>query len=195
MTELPDETFRPTAPAIGLAQLEFSWLVLDERLTTLTQDEFAREPAPGALRVVPRGDERSPRVTGIGDWVLELPESRSEDSGTRTIAWLVAHLTEVYFERWEWTFGGHERRPATALAYQGEVEPALALLREWVNRWRADVRALDDDRFFVIGLSQATEIDQVAPFGHLVAHLNRELIHHGSEICTLTDLYRARVSP
>jgi hypothetical protein len=33
-----------------------------------------------------------------------------------------------------------------------------------------------------------TEIPQ------LVLHVNRELIHHGSEICTLTDLYRSRGS-
>ncbi len=41
--------------------------------------------------------------------------------------------------------------------------------------------------------SQATEIDARAPFAQLVLHINRELIHHGSEICTLTDLYRAGV--
>ncbi|MDF2847819.1 MAG: DinB family protein, partial [Oerskovia sp.] len=29
-------------------------------------------------------------------------------------------------------------------------------------------------------------------FGHLVLHMNRELIHHGAEIMVLQDLYRAR---
>jgi hypothetical protein len=190
MTGLPEELFLPTARAIGLAQLEFSWFVLDERLATLTQDEFAWEPASGALRVVPRGQARQPRVEGVGDWVQEWPAG--EDAPLpRTIAWLVAHLTDVFFERWEWTFGNHASRSATALAYQGELEPALAQLREWVGRWNTAVRGLDDERFLVVGLSQANEVDKLAPFGHLVAHLNRELIHHGSEICTLTDLYRA----
>lgn len=190
MSELPEETFEPTARAVGLAQLEFSWSVLDERLGTITQDEFEWEPAPGALRVVRRGEERQPRTKGVGDWVHEWPAGY-DDPLPRTIGWLVAHLTEVYFERWEWTFGGHERRPESSLAYTGEVGPAVAQLRAWVGRWLEGVRGLDDERFMVVGLSQATPIDQAAPFAHLVAHLNRELIHHGSEICTLTDLHRA----
>ena len=191
MTEVPPETFEPTAKAFVVAQLQFSWAVLDERLATITQDELEWEPAPGALRVVRRGEERQPRVKGVGDWVQEWPAGYDEPL-PRTIGWLVAHLTEVYFERWEWTFGTHELRPATTLAYSGEVGPAIALLREWAGRWRTDVTALDEAEFFVVGRSQATPIDQLAPFGHLVAHLNRELIHHGSEISTLTDLYRAR---
>ncbi len=50
---------------------------------------------------------------------------------------------------------------------------------------------MSDDDIFTVGLSQATSIDAAAPFAQLVLHINRELIHHGSEICTLTDLYRA----
>ena len=42
-----------------------------------------------------------------------------------------------------------------------------------------------------VGLSQATELDAAEPFGHVVLRLNRELIHHGSEIMTLQDLYAA----
>ena len=51
---------------------------------------------------------------------------------------------------------------------------------------------MSDDDIVTVGLSQATEIDQQAPCAHLVAHVNREVIHHGSEIATLTDLYRVR---
>src|SRR4051812_40864421 len=100
---LQDEMFGPSARAIGLGQLEFSWAELDERLATVTQEEFSWEPAPGALRVVPRGQERTSRTVGVGGWVQEWPAG-SDETGTRTIAWLVAHLTEVFFERWEWTF-------------------------------------------------------------------------------------------
>jgi len=187
---LPAETFHPSLRAVVVAQLEFSWAELDARLATLSPDELLWEPVPGALSVVRRGTERSPRTTGAGAWVHEWPAGY-DDPQPRTVAWLVAHLTEVFFERWEWTFGGHERRPATSLAFSGDLDAALAGLREWVGRWRADVAALPDDAFLTVGRSQATPIDQAAPFGHLVAHLNRELIHHGSEICVLTDLYRA----
>jgi hypothetical protein len=40
-------------------------------------------------------------------------------------------------------------------------------------------------------LSTASDVDPAAPFGHLVLHMNRELIHHGSEILVLQDLHAA----
>ncbi|HLS74822.1 MAG TPA: DinB family protein [Actinomycetaceae bacterium] len=179
----------PTPKAMALGQLGFSWLELAERLSSVTQEEFAWEPRPGSLSVVRRGSERTPRSLGVGEWVAEWPEG-ADDPGPRTIAWLVAHLTETYFERWEWTFGKHRQRRADAVVH-GEVDPARAELARWVGAWQEGVAAVPDEEFLTVGLSQATEIDAAAPFGHLVLHLNRELIHHGAEIMTLLDLQRA----
>ncbi len=120
---------------------------------------------------------------------MEWPEG-PDSPQPRTVAWLVAHLTEAFFERWEWTFGPHERR-RDAVTFSGEVGPAVAGLRREVDRWRAGVDGLPDDGAFAVGLSQATEIDAQAPFAHLVAHMNRELVHHGAEIMVLQDLHRA----
>lgn len=181
----------PTALAMVSGQLEFSWIELRGRLATVTQEEFVWEPAPGTLSVVRRGSERTPRTLGVGDWVSEWPEGY-DAPGPRSIAWSVAHLTEVFAERWEWTFGEHRLR-RDGVEFHGEVGPAVAALADRVDAWRRDVAALDDAAAFTIGLSQATPIDASAPFGHLVLHLNRELIHHGSEIFTLTDLHRAGV--
>jgi len=97
----------PTPLAMVRGQLGFSWLEVLGRLVTLDQDEFGWEPGPDALRVVRRGEERSPRTLGVGEWVMEWPEG-SDSPQPRTIAWLVAHLTEAFFERWEWTFGPHD---------------------------------------------------------------------------------------
>ncbi|OLT54685.1 hypothetical protein BJF88_08120 [Cellulosimicrobium sp. CUA-896] len=179
----------PTPLAVVRGQLGFSWLELAGRLATLTQAELEWEPAPGALRVVRRGEERTPRTLGPGAWVMEWPAG-PDSPQPRTIAWLVAHLTEVFAERWEWTFGAHERR-RDDVPFSGEVEPAVAGLRDAVERWRADVDALPESEVFTVGLSQTTEIDARSPFAHLVAHLNRELIHHGAEILVLQDLHRA----
>ena len=179
----------PTPLAVVRGQLGFSWLALADRLVTLTQAELEWEPGPDALRVVRRGHERTPRTLGSGEWVMEWP-GVPDSPQPRTIAWLVAHLTEVFFERWEWTFGGHELRRDSA-EFAGEVGPAVGGLRREVERWRAGVDALPDDEVFTVGLSQATEIDARSPFAHLVAHLNRELIHHGAEIMVIQDLYRA----
>lgn len=179
----------PTALAVVRGQLGFSWLELSDRLATLTQAELEWEPGPDALRVVRRGAERAPRTLGAGEWVMEWPEG-PDSPQPRTVAWLVAHLTEAFFERWEWTFGPHERR-RDAVTFSGEVGPAVAGLRREVDRWRAGVDGLPDDGAFAVGLSQATEIDAQAPFAHLVAHMNRELVHHGAEIMVLQDLHRA----
>lgn len=179
----------PTAKAMAEGQLGFSWLELAGRLATVTQEEFTWEPRPGALSVVRRGEERTPRTLGTGEWVAEWPAG-SDEPGPRTIAWLVAHLTETYLERWEWTFGDRQRRREDAVVH-GDVDAARDELATWVTAWREGIRALPDEDFMTVGLSQATEVDAASPFGHLVLHLNRELIHHGSEIFTLTDLYRA----
>lgn len=182
----------PTAAAMVRGQLGFSWLELSGRLGTLTQEDYAWEPGPDALRVVRREDARSPRVVGAGEWVAEWPAG-PDSAQPRTVAWLVAHLTETFAERWDWTFGEHRFRPE-ALERSGDVTEGVALLRRWVDAWRRDVDALDDDAFFTVGLSTATDIDAAAPFGHLVLHLNRELVHHGAEICVLQDLHRARAA-
>ncbi len=179
----------PTARAAVRSQLEFSWFELRERLATVTQPEFDWEPAPGALSVRRRTESTAVRSFGVGDWVVEWPAGRDEP-GPRTIAWLVAHLTEVLTERYDWTFGEHRlQRPD--LTYSGEAGPAVAALTAVATPGGRGSRSMSDDDFFTVGLSQATEIDAQAPFAQLVLHVNRELIHHGSEICTLTDLYRA----
>ncbi|WP_454083920.1 DinB family protein [Georgenia sp. Marseille-Q6866] len=182
----------PTPKAMALGQLGFSWLELAGRLATVTQEEFTREPHPGALNVVRRGEERTPRTLGTGEWVAEWPAGPDEP-GPRTIAWLVAHLTETYFERWEWTFGERQRRRQDAVVH-GDADEAREELARRVDAWRTGVESVQDEEFMTVGLSQATEIDAAAPFGHLVLHLNRELIHHGSEIFVLTDLYRSAAS-
>lgn len=180
---------RPSAHAMLLGQLEFSWLELRARLRTVGTEEFRWEPVPGALNVVPRGAERTPRTLGTGAWVAEWPGGADAPT-PRTIAWLVAHLTEGFLERWDWTFGEHRLR-RTDLDVAGEVGPAVAQLERWVDAWRAGVAGLAEDDVLTVGLSTATPVDARAPFGHLVLHMNRELVHHGAEIMALTDLYRA----
>src|SRR5699024_212158 len=112
----------PTPKAMGLGQLGFSWLELASRLASVSQAEFTWEPRPGTLNVVRRGMERTARTLGSGEWVAEWPDA-PDAPGPRSIAWLVAHLTEAFFERWEWTFGAGRRRRADAVVH-GEVDAA-----------------------------------------------------------------------
>ncbi|HYU87025.1 MAG TPA: DinB family protein [Kribbellaceae bacterium] len=189
-----DLLHRPSAMAMVRGQLEFSWLVLSGRLASLTDEEYFWRPSPEALTVVRRGDrERNRlRLIGSGEWVSQWP-SEPADRTPRTIAWLIAHLTELFFERWEWTFGGHQQY-RTDITLHGNARDAVAWLTHWVDSWREAVAALDESEVMTVGLSQASDLDALSPFGHLVLHLNRELIHHGSEIMTLQDLYESRAA-
>jgi hypothetical protein len=177
--------------AMVRGQLEFSWMVLRDRLDALTDDEYGWEPAPGALSVRRRSEAGTSRVLGTGDWVAEWPDG-ADSQGPRTIAWLIAHLTEAFFERWEWTFGSRERRRED-LDLPGVRGGAVAELTRWVNAWRGGIVALPPAEVMSVGLSTASDIDAAAPFGHLVLHMNRELIHHGSEILALQDLHAALI--
>jgi len=104
---------------------------------------------------------------------------------------LIAHLTEAFFERYEHTFGSHTRsRDDVELATN--AADAVAALTAQVDAWQEAIAALDEDEVMTVGLSQATEIDKASPFGHLVLHMNRELIAHGAEILVLRNLYAAR---
>ena len=193
-TKLPDEfdwslvsVKDPMAMVRG--QLEFSWMILRRRLDGLTDNEYRWEPAPGALSVRQRPEARTSRVLGTGDWVAEWPDS-PDAPGPRTIAWLIAHLTEAFFERWEWTFGSHVRRHDN-IDLPGVRSEAVAELTRWVDAWRGGIAALPAGEVMTIGLSTASDVDATAPFGHLVLHMNRELIHHGAEILVLQDLHAA----
>lgn len=188
---------RPTAMAMVRGQLGFSWMVLADALAELSDEEWAWEPAPGAWSVRKRAEaqarpDRAHHLVGAGEWVAEWPPDDGSDDRTRTIAWLLAHLTEAFFERSEHTFGGHSRTRED-IEFAGNAQDAVSALTTQVGAWQKGIAELDEEQAMMIGLSQATEIDKAAPFGHLVLHMNRELIAHGSEARALRDLYRARL--
>jgi hypothetical protein len=177
----------PSGMAMVRGQLGFSWMVLSGRLARLTDDEYFWQPRGEALTVVRRHYPSHYRSQGAGEWVAQWPDE-PDHRGSRTIAWLIAHLTETFFERWEWTFGPREQGRGD-ITLHGNARDAVAWLTHWVEAWQDGIAALAEDQVTTTGLSQATALDAEEPFGHVVLRLNRELIHHGSEIMTLQDLY------
>jgi hypothetical protein len=185
---------QPSVVAMLRGQLDYSWWDLDRHLDGVDDAELTWEPVPGACSVRPRGQGVSPAPIGQGAVQLDYGfDSVDVEPPPRTIAWLVGHLTEAFFERYEFTFGGHELRH-DSLTFSARAEPAIAGLRNEIERWKARIDTLTEAEALTVGLSQATELDARAPFAHLVLHMNRELIHHGAEIMVLRDLYRTRAA-
>jgi hypothetical protein len=75
--------------------------------------------------------------------------------------------------------------------YTDHADEALAQLDAAYDAWSAGVTGLGEE-----GLARAVGSAEgpwaESPYADLVLHINRELIHHGAEICLLRDLYRVR---
>ena len=73
----------------------------------------------------------------------------------------------------------------------GTAAGALRLLDLSYERWHGGLAALGRDGWErPLGPRGAWFADE--PRAALVVHVNREVMHHGGEICLLRDLYRAR---
>ncbi len=176
-------------------QLEFYWNVhLWPRLAGLSDDELFWEPAPGAWSVRP-GDDGVWRLDGLA---VEPPVPP-----VTTIAWRLVHVardvvgkraralywpesmpdvpadTSMYDDLW-WS----EPLPTTA-------DEALAMLEQAYELWRTGVAGLDDAGLAAPLGPKAAPYAEQSVADH-VAHINREVIAHGAEMCLLRDLYRAR---
>ena len=107
-----------------------------------------------------------------------------------TVAWRLGHMiVEVLGERVHSHFGGTPMTIAT-FAFAGTASAALDQLDAVYRRWHDGVRSLGLD-----GLSRpcgpAEGPFAEAPLAALVLHINREMLHHTSEVMLLRDLYRA----
>jgi hypothetical protein len=108
-----------------------------------------------------------------------------------TIAWRLAHIiVSCLGYRVGWYFGGPEVDFHT-FAYAGTADQALNQLDQAYQKWNAGVRGLSDTD---LAKPPAGPVEGADPFPMegLVLHINKELIHHGAEICLLRDLYRWR---
>ncbi|MCW5950942.1 MAG: ankyrin repeat domain-containing protein [Propionibacteriaceae bacterium] len=177
-----------------LDQLDFYWQSqLWPRLSGLTDHEYLWEPVEGAWSLRPSDDG----VVRIEAVVPEPPVPP-----VTTIAWRMAHIgRDVLGKRARAFFGGSEA-PAEADMYDDRHWPeplpltasgGLELLEQGYTRWREGIAGLDDDALLQpLGAKGGPFADD--SMAALAAHLNRETMAHGAEICLLRDLYRAQVS-
>jgi DinB superfamily len=173
-------------------QLDFHYRQLFRpRMAGLTDEEYLWEPAPGSWSIRPRGTAASPAPIGSGPWQRDNAPGDPDPAPVTTIAWRVAHMTvECLAMRTAGHFGG---RPADYESWEhaATADGGLAQLDAAYDAWSAGVASVGDE-----GLARpcgpAEGPFAESPLADLVLHINRELIHHGAEVCLLRDLYAHR---
>lgn len=162
-------------------QLDFYWKHFRPRLDGMTDDEYFWEPVPGCWTVRPQPDSSVTRD-------FEFPEP--SPTPVTTIAWRLCHLAGDCFEMRASNHFGDGSYRMDRTWWPTTAADALAYLDTQYTAWRAGIEGLDEH-----GLAQPVG-EAEGPYAErtyaaLILHINRELMHHGGEICLLRDLYRA----
>jgi len=183
-------------PRVLLEQID--WHVTEHlrpRLEGLTDEEYLFDPTADGRTVWtvhPRSRQAKAAVQGgSGEFVIDFEFPEPSPAPFTTIAWRLGHvIVGVLAAR---SASHHGGPPADYMSwdYAGTAEGALAQFDAEYARWIAGVRTWDLE-----DLSQRTGEAEgpyaAEPRATLVAHINRELIHHLSEIALLRDLYAHR---
>lgn len=160
---------------------------LRPRISGLTDDEYFWEPAPGCWSVRPRVAD-APPVQGGSAMTIDFAMPPPDPAPFTTIAWRLAHvIVGVLAVRSAAHFG----RPPTdyqAFEYAATADEALAQLDAEYATWLAGVGSLGE-KGLTRPCGEAEGPYAERPLAALVLHINRELVHHLSEVCLLRDLY------
>lgn len=182
---MTDQTWNP----LLREQLSWHWShQLRQRLEGLTDDEYFWEPVPDCWNVRPRGTGTAPVQAGSGAMTIDFAFPPPDPPPVTTISWRLGHvIVGVLAMRNASHFGG-EPTDYQSFEYAPTAAAALAQLDAEYAAWLAGVESLGED-----GLSRPCG-EAEGPYGDmpmatLVLHINREVIHHLSEVCLLRDLY------
>ena len=122
------------------------------------------------------------------DGGVDFEDPPPEPAPFTTIAWRLVHvIVGVFAMRSHSHFAGP---PADyqSWPYATDAATALGQLDTEYDRWTSGVRGLSaEDLNKPCGPAEGPYADY--PMTALVLHINREVIHHGAEICLLRDLY------
>jgi hypothetical protein len=181
----------------------------------LGDDELFWEPVPGSWGVRRRDACESREPFGSGEWVVDFdgPVSMTDAAPMTTIGWLLWHIASMPGRLAEIDFlgGGHTMASGWTSPYLTEhpifihASDAIHILGEGWKGLKAALDAASDDRLETL-TSGYTYAPQPPINGHFVtgppgpqrravyfvAGVLNEVSHHGSQICTLRDLYARR---
>lgn len=176
----------------ALEQLTFHWEAhVRPRLDGLTDAELHWEPVPGCWGLRPRDEATSPGAAGAGEWVIDFAVPEPTPPPFTTIAWRLWHVIEGVLDgRASAHFGDGRGIAYDEREYRPDAAGTIAALDAAYERWITGVRDLG-----AAGMERACGPHEGpyadAPFGALVLHINREVIHHLAEVLALRDLHRA----
>ncbi|GAA4780540.1 DinB family protein [Actinomycetospora chlora] len=173
-------------------QADWQWhRYLRPRLDALTDEQYLWEPAPGAWSVRLRAEATTPMAAGAGDLVIDFAYPEPDPPPVTTVAWRLGHIiVGVLAMRVAGHFGGPPVDYGSH-RYAATAREALAQLDAAYGAWSDGVRSLGEEGLErPCGPSEGPFADE--PMAVLVLHINRELLHHGAEICLLLDLHRSR---
>jgi hypothetical protein len=192
---MTDQTWNPLWNPLLRDQLDWHWTnQLRDRLEGLTDDEYFWEPAPGCWNVRPRGTGTAPVQAGSGAMTIDFAMPEPDPPPFTTIAWRLGHVIVGVLAMRNASHFGREPADYQSFAYAGTAAEALAQLDAEYATWQAGVESLGEG-----GLARPCG-EAEGPYGErplaaLVLHINRELIHHLSEVCLLRDLHRLTHRP
>ncbi|TDC73944.1 DinB family protein [Actinomadura sp. 7K507] len=171
-------------------QVTWHWTnQLRDRLDGLTDDEYFWEPAPGSWNVRPRGTGTAPVQAGSGAMTIDFAFPEPDPAPLTTIAWRLGHVIVGVLAIRNASHFGRAQTDYNTFDYAATASEALAQFDTEYATWLDGVESLGE-----AGLARPCGPDEgpyaADPMARLVLHINRELIHHLSEVSLLRDLYR-----
>ena len=170
-------------------QITWHWThQLRDRLAGLSDDEYFWEPVPNSWSVRPRGTGTAPVQAGSGEMTIDFAFPEPDPAPFTTISWRLGHVIVGVLAMRNAAHFGREATDYGSFDYAPTAAAALKQLDTEYATWLAGVEALDEaglDR--PCGAAEGPYAED--PLARLILHINRELIHHLSEICLLRDLY------
>lgn len=182
---MTDQTWNP----LLRDQLAWHWAnQLRDRLDGLTDDEYFWEPAPGCWNVRPRGAGTAPLQAGAGAMTIDFAMPIPDPAPFTTIAWRLGHVIVGVLAMGNATHFGRVPTDYESFEYAATATEALDQLDTEYAAWQAGVESLGES-----GLARRCG-EAEGPYAErslaeLVLHINREMIHHLSEVCLLRDLH------
>lgn len=209
-------------PTVLIDQIELHWHEhLRPRLQGLTDEEYFFDPTgDGDIWTVhPRRPDESARPdgsarpddpaqadgsaqaddpelprrfqAGSGDLVIDFEVPEPTPAPFTTIAWRLGHIIVGVLATRTHSHHGGPAADYMSWDYAATAEGALAQLDTEHDRWIEGVRRWDaDDLQVAVGEAEGPWAEYSR--ATLVAHINRELIHHLAEIALLRDLFAHR---